>query len=291
MSDDNTRAALLRAIEAIEKKTIGLAQSGSSVAPQVNSPQQEPAGSSSSNLVGDPETASEQPTNQKRSKRIPGQVSAGPQAKTIAAGLSADGSSAGDPDAVQQALRPKKLSSKDRTDAALNWVVSERLFPENANDDGSEAVRDEASDRALLRRAALNLLAQREQTAAELQQKLGRRFPDQAWLLDAVIQRLQDQGLQNDTRMAEAYVRYRVQRGQGPMKIRREMGQKGLAANIIDEAFQTQAPDWIELAASVLYKRFGALESPKTLDRNERAKRSRFLQQRGFHYEHISAAL
>ncbi len=143
----------------------------------------------------------------------------------------------------------------------------------------------------MLRRSALNLLAQREQTALELKQKLGRRFPEYAPLLDGVIERLQEQGLQNDGRMAEAYLRYRVQRGQGPMKIRSEMIQKGLTGCDIDTAFRRQAPDWIALATAALQKRFGAVDESERLDRKERAKRSRFLQQRGFHYEQISAAL
>ena len=170
--------------------------------------------------------------------------------------------------------------------AEANNVASTNFAPTE-----SETESIEASDRAMLRRAALNLLAQREQTAFELKQKLSRRFPDQASLLDAVIARLQAQGLQNDSRMAEAYVRYRVQRGQGPMKIRSEMSQKGLAGSVMDDAFRSQAPDWFALAASVLHKRFGDAESNAGIDRKERAKRSRFLQQRGFHYEHISAAL
>ena len=170
--------------------------------------------------------------------------------------------------------------------AEANNVASTNFAPTE-----SETESIEASDRAMLRRAALNLLAQREQTAFELKQKLSRRFPDQASLLDGVIARLQAQGLQNDSRMAEAYVRYRVQRGQGPMKIRSEMSQKGLAGSVMDDAFRSQAPDWFALAASVLHKRFGDAESNAGIDRKERAKRSRFLQQRGFHYEHISAAL
>ena len=170
--------------------------------------------------------------------------------------------------------------------AEANNVASTNFAPTE-----SETESIEASDRAMLRRAALNLLAQREQTAFELKQKLSRRFPDQASLLDGVIARLQAQGLQNDSRMAEAYVRYRVQRGQGPMKIRSEMSQKGLAGTVMDDAFRSQAPDWFALAASVLHKRFGDAESNAGIDRKERAKRSRFLQQRGFHYEHISAAL
>jgi len=97
--------------------------------------------------------------------------------------------------------------------------------------------------------------------------------------------------LQDDTRMAEAYVRYRVQRGQGPMKIRSEMMQKGLTGYDIDTAFRRQAPDWGALAATVLQKRFGEVAESASIDQKERAKRSRFLQQRGFRYEHISAAL
>ena len=67
--------------------------------------------------------------------------------------------------------------------------------------------------------------------------------------------------------------------------------QKGLAGDDIDTAFSRQAPDWSGLATAVLQKRFGDSADSAGLDHKERAKRSRFLQQRGFHYEHISAAL
>ena len=101
----------------------------------------------------------------------------------------------------------------------------------------------------------------------------------------------QAEGLQSDSRMAEAYVRYRSQRGHGPKKIRSELLQKGVAGSVVSEALASTDTDWTQLARSQLEKRFGAWGEARNLDARSKAQRSRFLQQRGFDYEHISAAL
>ena len=110
-------------------------------------------------------------------------------------------------------------------------------------------------------------------------------------VIDAVIDQLQAEGLQSDSRMAEAYVRYRSQRGHGPKKIRSELLQKGVAGSVVSEALASTDTDWTQLARSQLEKRFGAWGEARNLDARSKAQRSRFLQQRGFDYEHISAAL
>ncbi|MGB2390118.1 MAG: regulatory protein RecX [Pseudomonadales bacterium] len=143
----------------------------------------------------------------------------------------------------------------------------------------------------MLRQAALNLLAQREQSEGELRQKLERRFPGHEALKTEVIVQLQLDGLQSDARLAESYVRYRSQRGQGPNKIRSELSQKSVSSALITETLNDESIDWVALARLVLEKRFGESLAASSLDAKERARRSRFLQQRGFHYEHISAAL
>lgn len=264
MADEPTTAALRRAIKGIEEKSKGLKPPlGTNQSPSEGHWEKE--SSQSSEILAEISVAGASPASNRKPFK---QTRRRPNASNLKAAPSTDLSDAagpsGEPDDVESASR---------------------LLGE------SDAAEVEATARAMLRRSALNLLAQREQTAFELKQKLSRRFPEQAALLDEVIERLQEQGLQDDTRMAEAYVRYRVQRGQGPMKIRSEMMQKGLTGYDIDTAFRRQAPDWGALAATVLQKRFGEVAESASIDQKERAKRSRFLQQRGFRYEHISAAL
>ena len=144
---------------------------------------------------------------------------------------------------------------------------------------------------ATVRYKAMDLLARREQSAVELTRKLSARIEIEAEVIEAVIDQLQAEGLQSDFRMAEAYVRYRSQRGHGPKKIRSELLQKGVAGSVINEALASTDTDWTQLARSQLEKRFGAWGEARNLDARSKAQRSRFLQQRGFDYEHISAAL
>ena len=264
MADEPTTAALRRAIKSIEEKSKGLKPPLGPKQPPLEGHRQKGSPQPSEVLAAVSDACGDSASIRKPFK----QIRRRPKASNLKAAMSNDLS-----EAVESSIEPDSEES------------ARRLLGE------VDAAEIEASERAVLRRSALNLLAQREQTAFELKQKLSRRFPEQAALLDEVIERLQEQGLQDDTRMAEAYVRYRVQRGQGPMKIRSEMMQKGLTGYDIDTAFRRQAPDWGALAATVLQKRFGEVAESASIDQKERAKRSRFLQQRGFRYEHISAAL
>ena len=147
----------------------------------------------------------------------------------------------------------------------------------------------EASDTAStspsdIRRAAMDLLARREHARAELIQKLRRRFPSCPEWIDEAVGRLADENLQSDARMAEAFVRSRVNRGQGPLRIRAELRGKGIADDMIDLSFDECGVNWHSVAERVYHKRFGH-EAPS--DAKERAKRLRFLQGRGFTFDHV----
>ncbi len=172
------------------------------------------------------------------------------------------------------------------------WLVDDKseLSDEGCSVDSALNDTHEVTS-GMLRQAALSLLAQREQSEGELLRKLGRRFPGFESLKAEVIAQLQSDGLQSDARLAESYVRYRSQRGQGPNKIRNELSQKGVASSLITESLNDESIDWVALARFVVEKRFGESLVSSDLEPKERARRSRFLQQRGFHYEHISAAL
>ncbi|RTZ63359.1 MAG: regulatory protein RecX, partial [Aquificaceae bacterium] len=86
-------------------------------------------------------------------------------------------------------------------------------------------------------------------------------------------------------RFAEMFVRSRVARGQGEMKIRYELRQRGVKEYLIDAAVLEEGVDWLLLAKEQREKRFGR-EIPK--DFKERARQSRFLAGRGFSGDIIS---
>ncbi len=137
-----------------------------------------------------------------------------------------------------------------------------------------------------LRRGAMDLLARREHSRQELQRKLGRRFDVEPERISMVVDQLAQEGLQSNQRLAEAYLRYRSNRGQGPLKIRAELRGKAVENDLIDQAFNEANIDWFAQAVLVLQKRFG--ESPAA-DVTQQAKRARFLQQRGFSFDQIHA--
>jgi len=139
-----------------------------------------------------------------------------------------------------------------------------------------------------IRRAAMYMLARREQSVEELRFKLNRRFSSKAELIAAEVAKLKEEGLQSDQRLAENLVRSRVGKGQGPAKIKAEMRTKGLSDEVIKRTLVQTCVDWENLAREVAAKRFG--DSPPA-DQKERAKRSRFLLQRGFLFEQINPVI
>lgn len=141
-----------------------------------------------------------------------------------------------------------------------------------------------------VRRAAMNLLARREQSFFELTRKLSEKYPDldKAEVILPALERLRDENLQSDERFVEAYARYRQTRGMGPLKIGMEMGQKGINDNLIYAALYNADIDWFSHCREVMAKKFpqGPADSM-----NERQKQYRFLSQRGFDTEQIRKAL
>ncbi|MCH9643385.1 MAG: recombination regulator RecX [Gammaproteobacteria bacterium] len=133
-----------------------------------------------------------------------------------------------------------------------------------------------------LRHRALDLLSAREHSAQELRRKLiGKGFD--ADDIAPLIETLQQENLLNDQRFAESYVHYRSQSGYGPVRIRAELRQRGVADELIDDSLYNSELDWPEILQNVWQKKYGSIDQP--LDARERAKRMRFLYQRGFDAE------
>ncbi|WP_445355904.1 regulatory protein RecX [Microbulbifer sp. EKSA008] len=140
--------------------------------------------------------------------------------------------------------------------------------------------------------AALELLTRREHSRHELRQKLAAKFPSADF--DTLFERLHELNYQSDQRFAEVFARSRVQRGQGPMRIRQELQQRGVCGELIAQALDQLEVDWFELAAEMLQRKYRApmsAELPRDQWMKERARRQRYLAYRGFPTDAISWAL
>lgn len=145
---------------------------------------------------------------------------------------------------------------------------------------------ERAVERAAVEAAALRLLSIREHGRAELGRKLKGRATDE--LIAEVLDDLGERGLQSDARYAEGQVRLRLEKGQGPLLIRRDLGQTGIDPELMDAALAEAAPDWPALLQALIERKFG----PKPpADYKDAAKRARFLAQRGFDAEMIRRVL
>jgi len=129
------------------------------------------------------------------------------------------------------------------------------------------------------------MLARREHSRAELVEKLGRRGYDPA-LVSAEVDALADEGLQSDARFAEAFLRSRMERGEGPVRIRYELVRRGVDESLIEGCLAPVTEDWGGIAERVWRRRF---EGRCPDDLKERARQYRFLTQRGFSPDQIKA--
>ncbi len=137
------------------------------------------------------------------------------------------------------------------------------------------------------RDAAIRLLARREYSRAELERRLASKGHAAETIAEA-LDALADEGLQSDARFAEVFVRSRIARGQGPIKIRAELGERGIDRELGRAALaEAGEVDWFELACEALAKRF---TGPGAVPR-ERARRERFLASRGFDVDQVQHAL
>jgi len=136
-----------------------------------------------------------------------------------------------------------------------------------------------------LRRHAIMLLTRREHSARELSQKLIARGYA-AGLMPSLLQDLMQEGLQSDSRFAESYMRFRREKGFGPIHIRKELQQRGVSEDVISAIVDVRDQMWLEYLESARKKRFGQ-ELPQNL--KDRARQTRFLTNRGFSQDQIAS--
>jgi len=134
-------------------------------------------------------------------------------------------------------------------------------------------VKDEPDTSVELRTRALRLLARREHSRAELARKLAPRAESPEALAD-LLDSLEQKKQLSDARYAEARVR-QLSRKYGAARIRQDLKANGVGGDLVDGV---SGEGEFERARAILERKY---RSPATT-REERGKRMRFLQSRGF---------
>jgi len=144
-----------------------------------------------------------------------------------------------------------------------------------------------------LRARALQYLARREYSCAELRAKLLSYVPaeedfgqSQPVELDALLDDLTARGWLSDARATTQLVHAKRSRF-GTQRITHELRQKGIAEELISAALPTLKETELDAAREVWQRKFGA--APQ--DAKEKARQIRFLQSRGFSMDVIFKVL
>lgn len=127
-----------------------------------------------------------------------------------------------------------------------------------------------------IHRYALQTLARRDYSQAELHWKLRQRFADNEKIAE-VIQALLQAGHLDDLRFSKTFVRYKSDRNFGPTLIRQQLRQKGVDEHLL-ECVDNGEIDWFCNARQLLAKRLRGKRVTVEVIQQQR----RYLYQRGF---------
>ena len=120
------------------------------------------------------------------------------------------------------------------------------------------------------------MLARREHSRVELRDKLAKKgFPQDQ--IEQALTQLVAGNLQSDQRFLEDFVRSRVLKGNGPLRISQELRQRGIEDGL--SQLNELEIDWGQVAATTYAKKY---RSSQVTDARERAKRMRYMQSKGF---------
>ena len=134
---------------------------------------------------------------------------------------------------------------------------------------------------------AIQLLSRREYSRHELEKKLYSFAKD----VDStnMLSRLAEAGYLSDERFAESFIRMKIGQGHGLNRIRFELSQKGIDAELITQTLESLQVDWFELAAELYQRKYRS--QPRYEDFKEKNKRMRYMSQKGFSIDEINYAL
>ena len=139
---------------------------------------------------------------------------------------------------------------------------------------------------------ALRLLGSREHSTFELRTKLLRRGYSDTDIL-ATVARLKSQDYLSDERFTEAYIRFRLSRGDGPLKIRAQLLKRGIENSLISKFLRNDESFWLTQALAVdrRIRESPPVSEPHRTEQELRSRRARRLKNRGFPARIIATVL
>jgi len=128
----------------------------------------------------------------------------------------------------------------------------------------------------------------REHSRKELKDKLAKKEYAEDVDINKLLDELEKSDYLSDKRFTESFIRYRVSRGQGKVKITNELQNRGVSTLLINDALRNAEVDWYQLARQIKVRKFGEVTPA---DYTEKTKQMRFLLGRGFDSEMIKYAV
>jgi regulatory protein len=133
---------------------------------------------------------------------------------------------------------------------------------------------------SLMRAFAYRLLGRREYSVFELQNRIQQKWPDVEGvdaMAEELLAALQEENLLSDERFVESFVRSRVNRHQGPLKIKAALRGKGVSDSLISMELEARSEEWTDLACEWLERQHHG-----PIDFDTKKKLYRRLANRGF---------
>jgi regulatory protein len=140
-----------------------------------------------------------------------------------------------------------------------------------------------------LRAFAYRLLGRREYSVFELGQRIRQKWPGAEGidgLVEELLEALQEESLLSDERFVESFVRSRVSRHQGPLKISAALREKGVSDPLISMGLEAFSGEWSGLAREWLQRQHAG-----PIDFKLKQKLYRRLANRGFTHSQAMDAL
>ena len=134
---------------------------------------------------------------------------------------------------------------------------------------------------------AVRLLSRRDHSILELRRKLNQReFPEEE--IEQALEDLIKRDYLSDQRFSESYIHMRKQKGFGPLRIAAELNQRGVDERDYLAFLQSENDSWLDSLERTYQTKY---RGSTIKDFQDKAKRIRFLQYRGFTLDKIHQLL
>ena len=140
-----------------------------------------------------------------------------------------------------------------------------------------------------LRAFAYRLLGRREYSVFELRQRLLQKWKgidDIDIMADELLEALVEENLLSDERFVESFVRSRINRYQGPLKIKAALRNKGVSDYLVSQQLEAHSDEWTDLATDWLARNHNG-----PIDFDLKKKLYRRLANRGFTHDQAMTAI